>query len=157
MAKTLKTFKAKPKKAKEPVVMEPEFFAPAVTAEVPTLGLPAVKLLDQLEKVGYNELAAKLRELQRTDGVDALDPTMDRMASIEKHIDKLLQAEELDSAELQKLLKMTTDLYQARAKSLLLPYGTVSPRTALQGNKGVSGAVNVAIGIGTGVSPRPKS
>jgi len=155
MAKALRSFKVK--KTKPITVEEEDFTLPTVVSDTPTLGMPTVKLLDQLEKVGFNDLAAKLRELQRTDGVDALDPTMKRMSSIEKHIDKLLESEELDSSEVQKLLKMTIDLYQARAKSLLLPYGTVSPRTALQGNKGGGSAVNVAIGIGTGVSPRPKN
>lgn len=122
------------------------------------IGPQTVVLLDQLEKAGYTAIAAKLRELQITEGLQSLDPLVKRLRAIEKHIDDALtQDMPLDLEELQQLLKLTIDAYHARAKALVLPYGTISARTAIQSNKGHIANVNVAIGIGTGVSPRPKN
>lgn len=120
------------------------------------LGVESVKLLDQLEKAGFTEIASKLKELQITEGLSQIDPHCNRLKLIESKIDELLAiGYPMDTEELKGLLAATIDAYQARARALLLPYGSISPRTAMQG-KGQSNQVNIALGIGNGISPRTR-
>lgn len=153
--------KLKPFKSQEVEVLPPEPRPKkdknvAVISETPTPQKESLTMLNHLEKAGYGALALKIRDLQGTEGLEALDPLFKRLSKIEKQIDDMLALQDnLEPEDLRKILKLITDLYHMRAKALLLPYGTISPRTAI--TKGsIAGQVNIAVGIGNGLTPRPK-
>lgn len=160
MANTLKPFKKKILNSVIntevlPAIDESKNMPEIIANSSNNLGIESVKLLDQLEKAGFTEIASKLKELQLTEGLAQLDPHCERLKLIESKIDELLQlGYPMDTEELKGILAMTVDTYQARARALLLPYGTVSPRTAMQGRNNGSNQVNIALGIGNGISPK---
>ena len=137
----------------------PDNFPSIRKHEAPILNVEGVSILDSLAKAGYPAIADKLRSLQVTEGLEALEPFVKRIGLIEKRLDQILQAglADLDVEALKSLLAVATDALQSRAKALLLPYGTISPRTAMQrAPAGTAPGTVVQIGIGSGVTPRPK-
>lgn len=113
-------------------------------------------ILTQVENAGYPELAAKLKDLQISEGVEKLDPLFKRIGMLENQVDDLLSlGYPMPVEEISRLLSITRDAFRARSQALLLPQGSVSPRSIGNRQKG-DAPVRVAIGIGNGISPRGK-
>lgn len=163
MAKVLQSFKKKILEKTEtefdnetlPVENSP---AGLIATEIDSQDTKTIRVLDSLVDAGYGELAERLKELQRTEGVEQLGSYLDRIGMVERQIDELLKlGAPLDTATLKQCVAILSSSYQARAKALILPFGQVSPRSLNSGQRGLSSSVRVAVmATGQAVSPRKR-
>lgn len=157
MRKQLKTFKKeKTKNVITPEVEEREEQLPVRIQMQAIETTKSIAVTTQLERMGYSELANEIKSQQLNCGLKSLAPLMTRLELIEKQIDQVLASgAPIEMSELRAILKLTADAAKTRAQALLLPYGAISPRSLARGDVPKVGAA-IAVGIGTGVSPRPK-